>query len=105
MIRGTRPLELGQWHTVNLSRSKSDGMMIVDESEHFTGSIYGSFQGLDLFEPLYVGGHPNFKHVHRLAGHTKGFVGTWYTAFRPNFISFAVSLILNVWYNFFRLYK
>lgn len=75
VIRGTRPLELGQWHTVNLSRSKSEGFMIVDETEHFTGSIYGSFQGLDLLEPLYVGGHPNFKQVHRLAGQSKGFVG------------------------------
>lgn len=75
VIRGSNPLALHAWHTVNLSRTKFDGSMTVDSTDTYTGSLYGSFQGLDLLEPLFIGGHPNFKNVHRLSGQSKGFVG------------------------------
>ncbi|XP_035706486.1 basement membrane-specific heparan sulfate proteoglycan core protein isoform X3 [Folsomia candida] len=75
VIRGSRVLETGTWHKVRLSRSRANGEMVVNDEDTFTGTIHGSFQGLDLMEPLYVGGHPNFNNVHKLVGHTKGFVG------------------------------
>lgn len=49
--------------------------MYVDGEGPFTGSTTGTFQGLDLVEPLYVGSVPNFNNVHRSIGHTKGLVG------------------------------
>jgi hypothetical protein len=75
VIRSDRPINLGEWHSVQLSRSRADGKMIVDGEDVYTRTIHGSFQGLDLMEPLYVGGHPTFSNVHKLAGHSKGFVG------------------------------
>mgnify|MGYP002716297710 FL=1 len=51
------------------------GIMYVDDEGPFTGSTTGTFQGLDLVEPLYVGGVSNFNNIHRSVGYTKGLVG------------------------------
>jgi len=51
------------------------GTMHVDGHGPYSGTALGTFQGLDLVEPLYVGGVPDFKNIHRLNGFTQGFVG------------------------------
>jgi len=53
--------------------------MIVNDMDSFGGAVNGKFQGLDLMEPLYIGGHPNFNLIHNLAGHSKGFVGKFFS--------------------------
>jgi len=76
VIKGAKELELGKWHTVKLNRERADGSMIVNDEGPYVGNIYGSFQGLDLlYEPLLLGGVPDFSSIHRLSGHSKGFVG------------------------------
>lgn len=75
MIRGDKPLGLGEWHKIELTRSLTHGKMTVNDEDVFEGTVHGRHQGLDLLEPLYVGGHPNFHAVHKLAGHSQGFVG------------------------------
>nr|CAD7571475.1 unnamed protein product [Timema californicum] len=75
MIRSARPIRIGEWHTVKIERNRRDGKMTVDNDGPFVGEAVGAFQGLDLVQPLYVGGVPNFKNIHRLNGFTSGFVG------------------------------
>jgi hypothetical protein len=75
VIRGDRALQTEKWHKVQLSRNQANGKMIIDSKDVYTGIVHDSFKGLDLMEPLFVGGHPNFNQVHKLSGHSKGFVG------------------------------
>ncbi|CAG7838540.1 unnamed protein product [Allacma fusca] len=75
VIRGDRPVDIGRWSTVKLTRDRTEGTMVINEQGPFFGSIKGNFHGLDLIEPLYIGGVPNFGSIHRLAGQTKGFTG------------------------------
>ena len=75
VIKADKPIEMGKWHTVKLNRNKKDGSMLVDEDGPFTGSVSGRFLGLDLLEPLYLGGVPNFRSIHKLSGFNRGCVG------------------------------
>lgn len=75
VIKSEDPIEMGQWTTVKLNRDRRGGSMMVNDKGPFHGIIRGRFEGLDLIEPLYIGGLPNFGQIHRLGGHTKGFVG------------------------------
>ena len=47
----------------------------MDGEGPFVGQASGRFQGLDLVEPLYVGGVPEFRSIHKLNGFNRGFVG------------------------------
>lgn len=53
VIRSDTALETGRWHKVHLSRNRANGKMVVNDEDTYTGTIHGSFQGLDLMEPLY----------------------------------------------------
>ncbi|CAG0883138.1 unnamed protein product [Darwinula stevensoni] len=75
VIRSEHPLEMGHWHTVKLARNRKIGSMVVDGRGPFTGTIEGQFSGLDLVEPLYLGGFQDFNQIHYQAGFSKGFVG------------------------------
>jgi len=74
-IKADRPVEIGKWSTVTLSRDKVGGSMKVNGQGPYTGTLRGKYDGLDLIDPLYVGGVPNFGQIHRQAGYSKGFVG------------------------------
>ncbi|XP_045130066.1 basement membrane-specific heparan sulfate proteoglycan core protein-like isoform X13 [Portunus trituberculatus] len=75
IIRGTQPLEMNQWHTVKLSRNRKEGRMMVNGGDPVVGVSEGRFRGLDLVEPLFLGGVPDFQNVHRQTGMTSGFKG------------------------------
>ena len=49
----------------------------MDHHGPYRGRSGGSFKGLDLKEPLYIGGVPNFAETHRLSGFDRGFVGKY----------------------------
>lgn len=49
--------------------------MTVDGRGPFLGTALGAFQGLDLAEPLYIGGVSDFSRIQRSTGLTKGLVG------------------------------
>ena len=56
VVRSDRQLEIGKWHKVELSRTRAHGKMIVNDEHTFTGTVHGTFQGLDLLEPMFLGG-------------------------------------------------
>ncbi|XP_046397627.1 basement membrane-specific heparan sulfate proteoglycan core protein-like isoform X3 [Ischnura elegans] len=74
-IRAPEPVTMGEWHTVKLERNLRKGSMYVDGAGPYTGSTSGRFQGLDLEDPLYIGGVPDFATIRSAAGFTQGFVG------------------------------
>lgn len=49
--------------------------MYVDENQFYTGNSSGRMQGLDLAQPLYLGGVPDFSNIHKQNGFDTGFVG------------------------------
>lgn len=102
-IRHPTPLALGQFHTVTLLRSLTQGSLIVGSlapvngtsqvrpspvplgpappppppslaATHDVPSAQGKFQGLDLNEELYLGGYPDYGAIPK-AGLSSGFVG------------------------------
>ncbi|XP_069692113.1 basement membrane-specific heparan sulfate proteoglycan core protein isoform X26 [Periplaneta americana] len=75
IIRSANPIRIGEWHTVELNRTRRIGRMYVDGEGPYTGTARGRFQGLDLVEPLYVGGVPDFSEIHKFNGFNRGFVG------------------------------
>lgn len=75
VIRSRSPLALDQWHTIKISRNRKEGTMVVDGGEAVMGSSVGKFAGLDLVEPLYLGGAPDFSQLPTQARFTSGFRG------------------------------
>lgn len=101
-IRHPIPLALGQFHTVTLLRSLTQGSLIVGSLAPVNGTSQvrpgahsplpfppmpspaypdfsnfhsqGKFQGLDLNDQLYLGGHPDYSAIPK-AGLSSGFVG------------------------------
>lgn len=55
-ISSRDPLVLNEWHTIEVYRSGSSGQLIVDDNLPVTGSSQGSLTGLQLGDPLYIGG-------------------------------------------------
>lgn len=51
------------------------GKLTVDGDSEVTGEASGDFVGLDLDQPLYIGGVPDFSQIHRENGFTQGFTG------------------------------
>uniref|UniRef100_A0A8C0L457 Basement membrane-specific heparan sulfate proteoglycan core protein n=1 Tax=Canis lupus dingo TaxID=286419 RepID=A0A8C0L457_CANLU len=73
-IRHPTPLALGQFHTVTLLRSLTQGSLIVGSLAPVNGTSQGKFQGLDLNEELYLGGYPDYGAIPK-AGLSSGFIG------------------------------
>ncbi|XP_039074704.1 basement membrane-specific heparan sulfate proteoglycan core protein isoform X3 [Hyaena hyaena] len=73
-IRHPTPLALGQFHTVTLLRSLTQGSLIVGSLAPVNGTSQGKFQGLDLNEELYLGGYPDYDAIPK-AGLSSGFIG------------------------------
>ena len=55
-ISSTDPVELDVWHRIEVYRSGASGQLIVDEALPVPGSSQGSYTGLQLGAPLYIGG-------------------------------------------------
>lgn len=56
----SEPLDSSQeWHLVVAGRDDSDGYLYVDNQQRKEGRSDGSLIGLNLFEPLYIGGIPD----------------------------------------------
>lgn len=49
--------------------------MYVDDEGPFIGSGPKRYQGLDLYQQLFIGGVPDFKDISKLNGFESGFVG------------------------------
>ena len=59
LIRGPKPLELNVWHTIKIERNRRNATMTINGIQKVHGMISGRFQGLDLIDPFYLGGHPD----------------------------------------------
>lgn len=51
------------------------GTMYTDDGQYYTNNSRGGMQGLDLIQPLYLGGVPNFSLINKQSGFESGFVG------------------------------
>ena len=49
--------------------------MQVNDEPLYQGRSQGSFQGLDLRTPMYLGGVPDYRNIPLGVGYTQGFVG------------------------------
>uniref|UniRef100_A0ABM5EK41 Basement membrane-specific heparan sulfate proteoglycan core protein isoform X2 n=1 Tax=Pogona vitticeps TaxID=103695 RepID=A0ABM5EK41_9SAUR len=73
-IRHPSLIKLGEFHTVRLYRNLTQGSLVLDGHPPVNGTSQGKFQGLDLNEGLYLGGHPNYAAITK-TGLNSGFVG------------------------------
>ncbi|XP_070207543.1 basement membrane-specific heparan sulfate proteoglycan core protein-like isoform X4 [Littorina saxatilis] len=76
IIRGQTPLEMNRWHTVHLKRQRKNGTLLVNDEPAYNGEAPGRFVGMDIVEPMYLGGVPNYAEVPRSAGFNRGFIGS-----------------------------
>ncbi|RZB41729.1 basement membrane-specific heparan sulfate proteoglycan core protein, partial [Asbolus verrucosus] len=75
VVKADHPVSLNQWHTVKVIRHKKKVTMFVDGASPYVGTAEGKYISLDLSEPLYLGGVPNFNQISPEAGVYTGFVG------------------------------
>ena len=65
ILLSTKPVALGQWHTVKIARDRKNGTLTLLNHEGHNESIVrgsvpdGRLQGLDLRGPLYLGSVPS----------------------------------------------
>lgn len=53
--------------------------MTVDGEGPYTGTAMGTFQGMDLVQPLYIGSVPDFRTINKAVGQSTGLVGAYRT--------------------------
>ncbi|XP_075991621.1 terribly reduced optic lobes isoform X3 [Anticarsia gemmatalis] len=71
-----RPLALNEWHTIRLNRSKYRVTMDVDNRGPFFSETYGTVTSvLDLLQPLYIGGVPDYNQLPADLAGASGFIG------------------------------
>ena len=55
-ISSREPLELDEWHTIEVYRNGASGHLILDDILPVSGTSQGSLTGLQLGDPLFIGG-------------------------------------------------
>ncbi|XP_057332116.1 basement membrane-specific heparan sulfate proteoglycan core protein isoform X8 [Microplitis mediator] len=76
IIRSNKSLSLGDWHTIKVHRNRKDSLLLVDGEGPYKAAASGRKQGLDLKEPLYIGGVPDSIIINERVGTNHvGFVG------------------------------
>ncbi|KAJ8950522.1 hypothetical protein NQ318_015266 [Aromia moschata] len=78
VVRSDRPVTNREWHTVKIVRNRKKVTMYVDGEGPYIGTADGKYIGLDLSEPLYLGGVPDPNNIHSdVFGYSpyEGFVG------------------------------
>ncbi|XP_078186076.1 agrin isoform X15 [Callithrix jacchus] len=75
VIRSKEPVTLGTWTSVSLERNGRKGAMRVGDGPRMLGESPVPHTVLNLKEPLYVGGAPDFSKLARAAAVSSGFSG------------------------------
>ncbi|XP_014478060.1 PREDICTED: basement membrane-specific heparan sulfate proteoglycan core protein isoform X5 [Dinoponera quadriceps] len=75
VVRADKPVTLSEWHTIKIQRNRKEGTMSVDGEGPYKVVAVGRRQGLDLKEPLYVGGVPSYNRINKEIEINSGFVG------------------------------
>lgn len=60
VVRAEQPLDLNEWHTVRVHRSRRDGYIQLDEQHPVAFPTLSQTPQLELTEDLYIGGVPNW---------------------------------------------
>uniref|UniRef100_A0AAR5PFS0 Basement membrane-specific heparan sulfate proteoglycan core protein n=1 Tax=Dendroctonus ponderosae TaxID=77166 RepID=A0AAR5PFS0_DENPD len=74
-VRGNGTLSERQWHTIKVVRNKKRIIMFVDGTGPFIGENEGKYYGLDLAEPLFLGGVPDYDNISPEVNIDVGLVG------------------------------
>ncbi|CAG9863069.1 unnamed protein product [Phyllotreta striolata] len=77
-VKSNRAITINDWHTIKISRNRRKVTMYVDGDGPFVGLSEGKYTGLDLTEPLYIGGVPSANGISPEVNHYdayRGFVG------------------------------
>ncbi|XP_047041100.1 basement membrane-specific heparan sulfate proteoglycan core protein-like isoform X2 [Helicoverpa zea] len=75
IVKGDRPLQLNAWHTIRLSRAKSKVTMDVDNTGPFIAESPQQWEVLELKQPLYIGGVPDYDQLPVDLAGASGFIG------------------------------
>ncbi|NWZ86949.1 AGRIN protein, partial [Poecile atricapillus] len=75
LLRSKEPVPLNTWISVLLERSGRKGVLRVNNGERVTGESPVPHMVLNLKEPFYVGGAPDFSRLARAAAISSGFQG------------------------------
>ncbi|NXO13306.1 AGRIN protein, partial [Oriolus oriolus] len=75
VLRSKEPVPLNTWISVLLERSGRKGVLRVNNGERVMGESPVPHMVLNLKEPLYVGGAPDFSKLARAAAISSGFEG------------------------------
>ncbi|XP_011384341.1 agrin isoform X2 [Pteropus vampyrus] len=75
VLRSKEPVALGTWTRVSLERNGRKGAMRVGDGPRVLGESPVPHTVLNLKEPLYVGGAPDFSRLARAAAVSSGFDG------------------------------
>lgn len=62
-IKADKPIAKREWHTIKVVRNKKKVTMFVDGNGPYIGFADGKYIGLDLTEPLYLGGVPSSSNI------------------------------------------
>ncbi|XP_050453317.1 basement membrane-specific heparan sulfate proteoglycan core protein isoform X8 [Cataglyphis hispanica] len=73
VVRADKPITLSDWHTIKIQRNRKEATMLVDGESSYKVIAIGRRQGLDLKEPLYIGGVPS--EINKQSEMNTGFVG------------------------------
>ncbi|KAL7742847.1 hypothetical protein ACLKA6_012270 [Drosophila palustris] len=76
LVRAEQPMELNEWHTVRVHRSRRDGYMQLDEQHPVAFPTLSQTPPLELIEDMYIGGVPSWDLLPSdAAPQQTGFVG------------------------------
>ncbi|CAH2296458.1 pikachurin isoform X1 [Pelobates cultripes] len=76
VIRSEKPVSLGQWHELQLSRTAKNGILEVDNQNQVEGMAEGAFTQIKCNTDIYIGGVPNYDTVKRNSGVVRPFTGS-----------------------------
>ncbi|XP_060518138.1 basement membrane-specific heparan sulfate proteoglycan core protein isoform X3 [Cylas formicarius] len=74
-IQADEPIVERDWHTVKVVRNKKRVIMFVDGKGPYIGEHEGKYFGLDLSEPLFLGGVPDYGNISPDVEIDRGLVG------------------------------
>uniref|UniRef100_UPI00358F484E agrin-like n=1 Tax=Myxine glutinosa TaxID=7769 RepID=UPI00358F484E len=75
IIRSRNSLALGMWHEVRLERVGRKGTMWLDDGHAVSGESPGEHTSLNVKQPMYLGGVPNYHELSKNAAISKGLTG------------------------------
>ncbi|XP_069820865.1 pikachurin isoform X2 [Dendropsophus ebraccatus] len=76
VIRSEKPVSLGQWHELRVSRTAKNGLLQVDNQMQVEGMSEGGFTQIKCNPDIYIGGVPDYDTVKKNSGVLRPFSGS-----------------------------